>query len=128
MSAEENRATALLFLKTMNEHGGVNESLVTEDFHIWGSTMGTLDMRTYKKLVAGLNKLMPDLVAMTIVGTTAEGDRVAVEAAGSAQLSDGRIYQNTYHILFQFRNGRIQMVKEYLDSKRAADIFGTFNN
>jgi ketosteroid isomerase-like protein len=106
----------------------VNESLVTEDFQIWGPTMGTLDMRTYKKLVAGLNKLMPVLVAMTIVGTTAEGDRVAVEAAGSTRLADGRVYENTYHILFQFRNGRIRMVKEYLDSKRAADIFGSFDN
>jgi ketosteroid isomerase-like protein len=61
---------------------------------------------------------------MTIHGSTAEGDRVAVEAEAYGELRNGKIYNNTYHFLFLFRDGKIFRAKEYNDSKHAADIFG----
>jgi ketosteroid isomerase-like protein len=124
MPAEENRATAIEFIETMAEHGALNEGLVTDDFHIWGPTMGIMDAKTYKTCVAELRGIMPKLPKFTIISTTAEDDRVALEVNGSAVLSNGRKYENNYLMLFQFKNGRIQMIKEFLDSKLAFDIFG----
>ncbi len=44
---------------------------------------------------------------ITVQGVTAEGDRVAIEAEGRAELKNGRIYANRYHYLFVLRDGKI---------------------
>ena len=124
MSAEENRATVLKFINTMAEHGALNESLITSDFRIWGPTIGTMDAKTYKECVASLRGLMPNLPKFTVISTTAEDNRVALEVDGAAILADGRRYENKYIMLFEFQDGRIRMIKEFLDSKLAFDFFG----
>jgi ketosteroid isomerase-like protein len=54
---------------------------------------------------------------MTVLSTTAEGDRVAVEAESSGRLVDGRPYENQYHFLLRFDvDGRVLEFKEYLDT------------
>jgi ketosteroid isomerase-like protein len=53
----------------------------------------------------------------------AEGDRVAVEAACHAELTDGRVYANRYHLLFELRGGRVLHVKEYMDTQHALETF-----
>jgi ketosteroid isomerase-like protein len=60
---------------------------------------------------------------MTPILMTAEEDRVAVEAESYAELLDGRIYHNFYHLLFVMEGGRVKFVKEYMDTQRAHDIF-----
>lgn len=60
---------------------------------------------------------------ITPVATTAQGDRVAVEAEGFAELLDGRIYKPTYHFLFRIQDGEIMEVKEYLDTHHAFETF-----
>lgn len=54
---------------------------------------------------------------------TAEGDRVAVEAEGYAELSNGREYKPVYHFLFEIKDGKIGRVKEYMDTHHAFAIF-----
>ena len=61
---------------------------------------------------------------MEVKGVTAEGERVAVEAESFFELNDGRRYNNTYHFLFEFRDGRICCAKEYNDSGYAAATLG----
>ena len=55
---------------------------------------------------------------------TAEDDRVAVEAESMAKLVNGERYHNRYHFLFVLRDGRIQAVKEYLDTLHAMSALG----
>ena len=71
-----------------------------------------------------LSRVMPTPVKFTIVATTAEDDRVAMEATGHGVLTNGSVYANTYHFLFKFRDGLICEVREYQDTKLAADVFG----
>lgn len=52
----------------------------------------------------------------TILGTTAEGSRVAVEATGRVALRNGKTYQNRYHMLFEVTGGLISSVREYCDT------------
>jgi len=61
---------------------------------------------------------------MTIVGTTTEGNRVAVEAEGHVVLPDGKHYDNVYHLLFLFEDGRIIEGREYLDTEVVSRTFG----
>ena len=46
-----------------------------------------------------------------------EGDSVAVEAEGHAELIDGRVYANQYHFRVQVKGNLIQRVKEYSDTQ-----------
>jgi uncharacterized protein len=123
MSAEKNREVAIKFITTMADHGGLDESLVTPDFQWWASYHhGLMNCAEIKAMVASLTQ-MPQLPRMNIVATTAEGDRVALEVAGKCTLPDGRPYDNWYHFVLLFRDDRVRMVREYCDTKLAADTF-----
>jgi len=124
MSAEKNRATAIDFLLTKYDHGGLKESSVTADWRIWNPKSGYMDKNTYLGMLSRLSRVMPVPVVFTIVDSTAEGDRVALEANGYGKLTNGSVYANTYHFLFLFRGGKICEIREYQDTKLAADIFG----
>src|SRR3546814_20764978 len=56
--------------------------------------------------------------SMTIIGMTAEAERVAVEAAGEFHFPEG-VYANRYHYLFKIRNSRIFAGFEYFDTSVA---------
>ena len=53
----------------------------------------------------------------------AEGDRVAVEAESHAELHNGRVYSNLYHLLVTVRDGKIAAVKEYCDTLHMKQVF-----
>lgn len=36
---------------------------------------------------------------------------------------DGSIYNNEYHMLFVVSDGKVQQVKEYLDTQHTFDVF-----
>jgi ketosteroid isomerase-like protein len=125
--SEKNRELAIRFVTTMRDHGGLDERLITDDFEWWASYHhGVMNCAEIKAMVAGLTK-MPRLPEMIIIGMTVEGDRVAVEAAGRCVLPDGKPYNNAYHFVLLFREGRIRMVREYCDTKLAADTFAVAN-
>lgn len=58
-----------------------------------------------------------------IVGITAEGNRVAVEAVASMELSNGKLYEQRYHYVYEIRDGRVVAAREYLDTLTAANAF-----
>ena len=45
-------------------------------------------------------------------------------ALDAQQQKDGRVYENQYHMLFTFRQGKIVEVKEYADTLLIAHMFG----
>jgi uncharacterized protein len=74
------------------------------------------------ELLNGLAAAMPKGLHVTPTGLTAEGDRVAVEAESYGETASGRIYNNQYHFLFEVRGGKIQAVREYLDTMHAKEV------
>jgi hypothetical protein len=103
--------------------GIIEDAVVTDDVTWWVPGRGTIDRRTFTQIVTAVQSQFKNGVVMKILGTTAEADRVAVEAEAYAELVNGRSYNNTYHFLFQFRNGKIYQAKEYNDSAHAAEVF-----
>jgi ketosteroid isomerase-like protein len=124
MTADEKRAIALKLVNSIGREGGFDDSLVTDDFTWWAYGVGTLNAEGFKALVAALRPVMPVTPSLTIVGTAAEGDRVAVEADGDTVLSNGTRYQNKYHWVVLFRDGRVCALKEFYDSKYAYETIG----
>jgi ketosteroid isomerase-like protein len=123
MSAEQNKQTALKMIATLAE-GRLDENLVTPDIAWWVPGRGRVSKADFLALADAFAGLMEGAVTMTVHGVTAEGDRVAVEAESFAKLKNGKTYNNTYHFLFEFRDGKICYSKEYNDSKHAADVLG----
>jgi ketosteroid isomerase-like protein len=62
-------------------------------------------------------------IKVTVKGMVAEGDRIAVESEGVADVVNGKRYQNAYHTLLVFRGDQICEVREYCDTKYAAETF-----
>jgi ketosteroid isomerase-like protein len=122
MGIEENRATALRMIDGLSK-GEIEEAIVTPDVAWWIPGRGTVSKADFGAIAMTVQGFFKNGVLMTVHGTTAEGDRVAVEAEAYGELKNGKIYNNTYHFMFLFRDGKIYLAKEYNDSKHAADIF-----
>jgi hypothetical protein len=83
---------------------------------------GTKTKAQFAELLRGLGAAMPKGLRVTTTGLTAEGDRVAAEAESYGETATGKIYNNLYHFLFEVRDGKIQAVREYLDTMHAKEV------
>ena len=131
MSAQRNKETAaeLFALFTRSDIPGVL-ALMTDDAVWWipgkpelspaageygKERIGRLFNRMLSQLEAGLK--------MTVLGSIAEGESVAVEVESSGDLKNGRRYRQQYHFLLAFRDDRISAVREYLDTQHAFEVW-----
>ena len=73
---------------------------------------------------SGMSTLMSEPFRTWIVDMTAEGDRVAVEAEGDGKMLNGHHYNNAYHYVFKFRDGKCYECLEYSCSHLAQMCFG----
>lgn len=118
-----NKETALKFVESMSA-GQMDLSLLTDDIQWWVPGRGLMSKADFFDLAGAFQSLVKDRISLTVHGVTAEGDRVAVEAESYGELNNGKIYNNTYHFLFVFRDGKICLSKEYNDSAHAAWALG----
>jgi ketosteroid isomerase-like protein len=84
---------------------------------------GTKSKADMKRIWGNLFAHMKDGLDMNVIGMIAEGDKVAAEIRSHADLTDGRVYENQYHMLFTLRRGKIVEVKEYADTLLIASMF-----
>jgi uncharacterized protein len=63
---------------------------------------------------------------MTILDMVSQDDKVAAEVQGYGKLNDGAIYNNFYHFLFEIRDDKIVRVREYMDTKYAEEVYGSY--
>lgn len=104
-------------------------SMMTDDATWWvggqiDGLSGTYGRDEFAKLVEGA-KAAYKTGALKIwpTGMVAEGDKVAVEAESHAELHNGRVYANSYHLLVTVRDGKVSGVKEYCDTLHMKQIF-----
>lgn len=122
--AETNRAIVLRLMTALDACDVATiRSLIAPDATWWVLGVGNLDIET---MIGQLQQLLGSAkVAHTrIIGTTAEGERVAVESRGNFEFADGSYYRNSYHHLFVVRDGRVIGVREYLDLRETERAFG----
>ena len=85
---------------------------------------GTYGKQTLGALLEGAKAAYrTGALRITPLSMIAEGNFVAVEAESYAELLTGRIYNNSYHFLFELRDGLILRVREYMDTIHARDTF-----
>jgi ketosteroid isomerase-like protein len=131
MSAQRNKEIAAeLFARfTRSDIPGVL-ALMTDDvvWRIPGKKELSPAAGEYGKERIGrlLNRMLSQLetgLKMTVLGSVAEGDSVAVEVESSGDLKNGRQYRQQYHFLLAFRDGKISAVREYLDTQHAFEVW-----
>jgi len=96
--------------------------LAWDDAVFQGPDGSVMNKDSLRALFASLASLLVNPFEQKIIGTTCEGDRVAVEATGRTVLANGKTYSNLYHFLFEVREGKIAASREYCNT-RAADAF-----
>jgi ketosteroid isomerase-like protein len=134
---ERNTKTAIEYLQHIVDGSGRygKESfdkafdLVSEDFEIEvlpaSVKMPKMKLLRYRKW---LEPMVADLFtdfSMKVLETTAQDNRVVIEATSSAETKDGRPYGMEYRISFKFNDqGKITLQKEYVDSLFTARFYG----
>jgi ketosteroid isomerase-like protein len=129
-TASANKAIVADFLATFSrgDVAGVLQRMA-DDATWWVSgtiegMSGTYEKKTFGALLQGV-KPMYKTGAMQFKpkSMVAEACFVAVEASSYAELNNGRVYSNQYHLLFEIRDGKVLRVKEYMDTQHAHAIF-----
>lgn len=127
MSAEDNKKVVLSFFENFSAGKAEAALALMADNATWWvagkpdlfALAGTKTKAQFAEIVKGLGAAMPKGLRITPKGITAEGDKVAVEADSYGELANGKVYNNQYHFLIEVRNGKIQAVREYLDTQHA---------
>ena len=63
-------------------------------------------------------------VTVEFRAVVAEGNIVVVEERMRATQPGGRPYENDYCFVFEVQDGLVQRVREYMDTRRGAEMFG----
>lgn len=126
-NSEKNKAIVTRFFEAMN-NGDVD--FIVDSYAADGclQTMGnTLISGTYTKeqvaaSAGSIFEVFPQGLKFTATSMVAEGDKVAVEAVSEGQHVSGQTYSNEYHFLFEFREGKLLKLTEYMDTERVTDV------
>jgi ketosteroid isomerase-like protein len=107
-------------------------ALVSDDFEIEvlpdTVNMPKMKLARYRKWLEPMVGDLFEDFTMKVLETTAQDNRVVVEATSSAKTKDGRPYGMEYRISFKFNDqGKITHVKEYVDSLFTARFYGLIN-
>ena len=114
---------------TANDIPGVL-ALMTDDATWWipgkpgtHPSVGKLPKEQITRLFYRMQKGLKNGLKMTVKGLVAEGDTVALEAESYGELLNGRVYNQQYHLLLEFRGGKICAVREYLDTQHVLAVW-----
>ena len=73
-------------------------------------------------LATGMAYYEPGSVSLEITGMVAEGDQVVLQWTSRARTRAGRPYENGCIGVFTISDGRIQEVREYMDTLYASEV------
>jgi uncharacterized protein len=126
MTTEDSRRIVLEFCRHLSDrNSAAMVAMVTDDATWWVvgrpdriPFAGAKSFRDMLKLSNEFFKSM-DSFSFTVIGVTAEDERVAIEAVSEARQGD-RPYTNKYMIQFQLEGGKIRSLREYMDLSEIA--------
>lgn len=85
---------------------------------------GTKNKEEFGQMLSSLSTATVNgAIKLTPKAFTAQGDRVAVETESYSEMSNGKVYNNLYHFVFIIRDGRLETIKEYLDTEHTREVF-----
>jgi hypothetical protein len=83
---------------------------------------GNYNKEEFVEILGRIGSAMPNGVEVKITSTTAQEDRVIVEAEAQGISAAGEVYDNRLIYAFELRAGEILRGREYLDTLHANDV------
>jgi uncharacterized protein len=80
------------------------------------------DAILHEFLATAMSHYEPGSISLEITGMIAEHDQVVLQWTSRARTRDGRPYENGCIGVFTIRDGRIQHVREYMDTLYAHEV------
>ena len=104
-------------------------AMVSDDFEVevlpTSIMIPPMKLEPYRKWLEPMVEEMFSDFSMKVLETTAQDNRVVVEAQSTAKTKDGRDYGMEYRLTIIFNDdGQITKVKEYVDSLYSARFYG----
>jgi ketosteroid isomerase-like protein len=84
---------------------------------------GHYDKTQLRALLERMLARLENGLEMTVVSSIAEASSVAMEVESVGDLRNGRAYRQQYHFVITFRDGKVAVVREYLDTQHAHDVW-----
>ncbi len=129
--SDDNRRRAVEFFERFGESDVEGAAaMMSDDLQWWIAgkpgaitTAGVHDKEFMLRLFRRMLRQLENGLRFTVLGTVAEGDKVALELVSYGTFPDGRVYNNEYHTLLTFRDGKIVAVREYLDTEHVVAVW-----
>lgn len=121
-SGESAKAVARSFFELLNE-GRVDDAMaVLDDAGSWWNVgpRTAVPMASFKLSGAEIMRMMP--MRFVLHGVIAENETVLIEAESISPKPGGGTYNNRYCYILVVRDGRVLHVREYPDTKYAAEM------
>jgi ketosteroid isomerase-like protein len=124
---DSNKATVTRFFDALNR-GDVDTIVNTyaQDgcVQTMGGTLisGIFSREQVAASAGSIFDVFPAGLTFTVLDQVAEGNKVAVEATSNGEHISGQTYSNEYHFLFEFRDGKLLKLKEYMDTEQVTDV------
>lgn len=130
MTVAENKRIALSFFDKLSEGNLEGALALLDDGVVWRVAgqpdqfplAGKYDKGQFVEMLSRVGVAMPDGVRVTITGSVADEDRVAVEAEVHGVSAAGKVYDNRLVYVLDVREGKIHNGREYLDTMHANEV------
>jgi uncharacterized protein len=115
---------AWMLLQSLSEGGDVDEgfTLLSDDFTYWSLyTRLCLDKQNFRRAVDQRKRIVE--INIDLLRCINEADTVVIEANADGRTADGRHYHSPFICVFETRDGLIVSMREYSDTRSAAELF-----
>ena len=112
-------------MQCLSEAENVDEgfTLLSDDFTYWSLyTRLRLDKDDFRREVDRRRGIVA--FSIDLLRCINDGDTVVVEALATGTTPDGEQYETPYICVFETRDGLIVSMREYSDTRMAADVLG----
>ncbi|NER80278.1 MAG: hypothetical protein F6K42_12000 [Leptolyngbya sp. SIO1D8] len=131
MGTEENKKIVAGFFERFSAADAAGALELLDDSVVWRvmgregvlPMSGEMDKEAIGALIGSVKEAIPAGMKLTPTGWTAEGNRVAVEMESYGELTNGKIYNNFYHFLTTISDGKITLLREYMDTHQVKQLF-----
>jgi ketosteroid isomerase-like protein len=116
---------AWMFLQCLGDGGDVDEcfGLLSDDFTYWNNiTRHSVDKAGLRREVERRKRRVE--INLELIKCFNDGESVVVEAQADGMTADGVRYDSPSAFIFETRDGLIVSLREYSDTRLAAQVFG----
>ena len=120
---------AWMFLQCLCDSGDIDEcfALLGDGFTYWSIVnRKSVDRAELRREIERRKRYIE--INLDLIRCLNDGENVVIEAQGHGVTADGRHYDSPYVFIFETRDGVITALREYCDTRMAAQLFDAIDS